>query len=220
MNQAEPIMEQTDDVNRPIIILHINGIEISARISPQYSERSVSAEWIKPEEWAGRLTCAAHIPAFAAQPSRNYYRNGKIQPKAITGIAYAMSRDFLVFHEFKENGVIHVSRMRDLLASELGTSGPYACLSDESFKEEKSTLRKRLKTGEIDNLQYQSLLKSLVLLKRNCDEAITRAEWRFMEERRTKGLPPLKVDDMKILSEHARSPLPADELWKRYIGKA
>lgn len=213
-------IEETDDSNRPILVLRSDNIILKSRIEPHASIRSASARWLDPDDLAGRLIHAAYIPTFAARPGWLYYEHGELQQKAITGIVSKMIHELSVLNEFKQNAHNYVCRIRELLTSELDKPEYSKHLCDESFRQAKSALRKRLKAGEIDNLEYQRLLYELNLLNKKYHSAVFHAEKRFMEEYETKGFMPLNIDDINILSAHARSNIPADDLWKSYIAKS
>jgi len=209
--------EETDDVNRPIVAVHHDGVELKSRIGEKLRSSDVNAQWLSPDELSGRSVYAAHIPYFAMKYP--YYRDDRIQPKAIIGIASAMIHDFKIYEIFKRSGPSLVARFRELLAEEISKLESSEWISDDDFRRVRSALRFRMRAGEITSIVFQRSLQVPTKLNQKYYTALSEAEGILMEEIRQQEDESITRHDMRILRAHALGGQDGDDLRNLFIQK-
>jgi hypothetical protein len=200
-NAIEITSEKTDDPNRPIISFIFEGIELKSRIDERFRSSDASAQWLSPVELTERVIYAHHIPYWGMFDP--YYHNGVIQQKTISAIAFSMIHDFKIHQTFMQHGTFLVTRLRELLAEEIGKLPESTRLSDDDYKRSKAALKKRFRAGEFSSIALQHQLKQIKNFNKAYHAAIFDAKHALRIVIKQRGLVEHNNSDMKFLLDHA-----------------
>ena len=157
--------------NENIVKIFVGDIEVEGKIINR-TKWDIAIEIIKPFQ---NLSSGSHIPTFGRRPGHSF--EGKYGDESIAGILeglYILGKyldDNL--EDLKEKVIVYNTDLDKILTE---------MLSEEKFNKKKCELKKKLKNGNIDNLDYQRSLAPLRKETKKCDMELFLKKESFFED--------------------------------------